>query len=62
MSLRPTSRGLELEAMLRETALETQKRVMEGMTPDEQKEFDRLLEIALAHMTAVREQGSERHG
>lgn len=62
MNLRPTSRGLELEAMLRETALETQKRVMEGMTPDEQKEFDRLLEIALAHMTAVREQGSERHG
>ena len=61
MSLRPTSRGLELEAMLRETALETQKQVMEGMTPDEQKEFDRLLEMALAHMSAIREKESEHH-
>lgn len=62
MSLVPTAQGLELEAMLKQTALETQQRIMAGMTPDEQKEFDRLLGIALAHMTAVREKGDERHG
>lgn len=55
MSLVPTARGLELEAMLKQTALETQRRVTQGMTPDEQKEFDRLLELALAHLSAIRE-------
>lgn len=55
MSLLPTPRGLELEAMLKQTALETQRRITEGMTQEEQKEFDRLLEMALAHMAAVRE-------
>ena len=54
MRLLPTSRGLELEAMLKETALETQQIIMEGMTEQEQKEFDRLLGIALAHMSAIR--------
>lgn len=59
MRLMPTARGLELEAMLRQTALETQQMIMSGMTPAEQKEFDRLLAVALARMSAVREKGSE---
>lgn len=54
MSLVPTARGLELEAMLRQTALETQKRIMEGLTESEQAELDRLLGIVLEHMTTVR--------
>ena len=54
MSLLPTARGLELEAMLKGTALETQRIIMEGMTESEQREFDRLLGIALAHMSAIR--------
>lgn len=62
MSLHPTARGLELENMLKQTALETQRRIMEGMTPEEQREFDRLLEIALAHMSGFREKGCERDG
>ncbi len=62
MSLFPTARGLELEAMLRQTALETQQIIMEGMTPQEQKEFDRLLDMALEHMAAIREKEGERHG
>ena len=54
MSLFPTSQGLELEDMLKQTTLETQQIIMEGMTKSEQEEFNRLLEIALAHMSAVR--------
>lgn len=54
MSLVPTARGLELEAMLRQTALETQKRIMEGLTESEQAELDRLLGIVLEQMTTVR--------
>ena len=54
MSLVPTSKGLELEAVLRQTALETQKIIMEGMTEREREEFDRLLEMALARMSAIR--------
>lgn len=62
MSLYPTPRGLELEAFLKETALETQERIMEGMTREEQREFDRLLEIALAHMSALRGKEDEENG
>lgn len=54
MSLFPTSQGLELEDMLKQTALETQQIIMEGMAKSEQEEFNRLLEIALAHMSAIR--------
>ena len=54
MSLFPTSQGLELEDMLKQTALETQQIIMEGMTKSEQEEFNRLLEIALARMSAIR--------
>lgn len=62
MSLVPTARGLELEEMLKQTALDTQQRMTEGMSPEEQTEFDRLLEMALAHMSAIREKESEHHG
>ena len=54
MSLFPTSQGLELEDMLKQTALETQQIIMEGMTKSEQEEFNRLLEIALVRMSAIR--------
>lgn len=54
MSLFSTAQGLELEEMLKRTALETQQIIMEGMTKSEQEEFNRLLEIALAHMSAIR--------
>ena len=54
MSLHPSPQGLELEAMLKGTALETQARITEGMTKEEQEEFDRLLETALQHMVTGR--------
>lgn len=57
LSLVPTARGLELEAMLRQTALDTQQRITEGMTPEEQQEFDRLLGMALTHLTDLRKAG-----
>ena len=62
ISLVPTARGLELEEMLKQTALDTQQWVTEGMSPEEQTEFDRLLEMALAHMSTIREKESEHHG
>lgn len=54
MSLRPTARGLELEAMLQQTALETQEMLTQGMSAAEREELDRLLDRALDHMTAAR--------
>ena len=58
MSLRPTlPAGWSWKPCSGRRRWKRRSGVMEGMTPDEQKEFDRLLEIALAHMTAVREQG-----
>lgn len=54
LSLYPSAQGLELETMLKQTALETQQIIMEGMTKKEQEEFDRLLGIALDHMSAIR--------
>ena len=59
MSLLPTSKGLDLENLLKQTALETQNMIMEGMTENEQAEFNRLLELALKHLTAVRVKRSE---
>lgn len=54
MSLWPTARGLELKAKLLQSALDTQHRLMEGLSEGEQAEFDRLLQTALEHMTAAR--------
>ena len=52
--LTPTEQGLALEDPLKQTALETQRFLVEGMNEDEQREFDRLLQIALENMNRVR--------
>ena len=44
--LTPTQRCLNLEEQLKETALETQRLLIKGMTDEEQFEFNRLLELA----------------
>ncbi|HIW13912.1 MAG TPA: MarR family transcriptional regulator [Firmicutes bacterium] len=61
MSLCPTPQGLELEAMLKQTALDTQNRMTNGMTSEEQAEFDRLLSKALANLAAAREKRGTPH-
>lgn len=52
--LTPTQRCLNLEGQLKETALETQRLLIKGMTDEEQFEFNRLLELALTNMSSVR--------
>lgn len=50
----PTEQGMRLEQPLRETALDTQQFLVDGMSEAEQAEFDRLLQIALDNMNRVR--------
>lgn len=57
--IRPTQKGLELEEELRKAAARTQEILLQGMTPQEQQEFDRLLQKALENIQAIREGGSE---
>lgn len=57
--IRPTQKGLELEEELRMAAARTQEILLQGMTPQEQQEFDRLLQKALENIQAIREGGSE---
>lgn len=52
--LYPTEEGLLLDNNLKETALKTQSYLTSGMTALEQAEFDRLLDIALNNMNAMR--------
>ncbi len=52
--LSATKRGEELAEALKTTALETQRELTEGMNDEEKREFDRLLQIALDNMHAVR--------
>lgn len=49
-----TQQGMLLEEPLKEIALETQQFLVEGMSEAEQKEFTRLLEIALQNMNRMR--------
>ena len=49
-----TVQGLQLDDMLKETALETQRFLVEGMSEAEQAEFARLLQIASENMNRVR--------
>ncbi len=55
----PTEKGLELEAILREKAAETENILLNGMTEDERKEFNRLLVIALDNANTERLKGVE---
>lgn len=50
----PSKQGLLLEEPLKEIAMETQNFLVEGMTEEEQAEFERLLNIALENMNRVR--------
>ncbi len=52
--LSATKRGEELAEFLKITALETQQELTAGMSDDEKREFDRLLQIALDNMHAIR--------
>lgn len=46
----PTEQGLKLDHYLKETARQTEDVLLKGMTDDEQREFNRLLEIALSNV------------
>lgn len=52
--LSATKLGEELAETLKTTALETQRELTLGMNDDEKREFDRLLQIALDNMHAIR--------
>ena len=52
--LTPTKLGWELEAPLKEIALDAQQFLVEGMSDEEQAEFIRLLNIALDNMKRFR--------
>ncbi len=52
--LMPSEQGLRLQNTLREIALEIQRFITDEMSEEEIAEFDRLLQIALDHMNAVR--------
>lgn len=53
----PTEEGLALEEYLKGTAAETEKILLQGMTPAERDEFYRLLGIALRNADAVKRSG-----
>lgn len=53
----PTEEGLALEDYLKETAVQTEKILLKGMTEAEQKEFYRLLQKALQNGNAVKKFG-----
>ncbi len=52
--LSATKHGEELAEALEATALETQRELTAGMSDEEKAEFDRLLQIALDNMHAIR--------
>lgn len=49
-----TSEGLKLEEELQKTAVETENIILSGMSDNEQKEFNRLLQIALDNINNIR--------
>lgn len=49
-----TPAGIELEDKLKDIAVQTQHALLEGMSEEEQAEFERLLEIALENMNRIR--------
>ncbi len=52
--LSATKKGEELAEALKNTAFETQRELTAGMSDGEKTEFDRLLQIALDNMHAIR--------
>lgn len=53
----PTKNGLELEETLKMAAVDTEKLLLQGMTAEEQVDFNRLLQKALDNMSEIREKG-----
>lgn len=53
----PTEKGIELEEMLKEKAVETEAILLQGMSKEEQEEFNRLLQIALDNANNERKNG-----
>ena len=53
----PTGKGVELENRLKQTAVATEEIIVKGMSNEEQKEFNRLLQIALDNTGKIREKG-----
>ncbi len=53
-TLSATGLGEELAEALKITALETQQELTKGMSDEEKREFDRLLQLALDNMHAIR--------
>ena len=51
----PTEKGLKLETILKKKAVETETILLQGMTEEEQAEFNRLLQKALDNTNIARE-------
>lgn len=49
-----TSEALKLDEKLQQTAIEIENILLSGMSDEEQKEFNRLLQIALDNMNSIR--------
>ena len=49
-----TKEGLALERNLKEIAFQTEEILLQGMTEEEQAQFNRLLQVALENMSAYR--------
>lgn len=52
--IRPTLKGLELEEALKQSAVETEALLLDGMTKEEQELFNHLLQKALDNMNAAK--------
>ena len=52
--IQPTQEGILLEEYLKDIAFQTENILLQGMSESAQAEFDRLLQIALDNMNAVR--------
>ncbi len=50
----PTAKGLELEEALKQSAVETEALLLDGMTKEEQELFNHLLQKALDNMNAAK--------
>lgn len=55
--IRPTEKGVELEEKLKQSAVETEAILLQGMTQEEQTEFNRLLQKALDNINTARAAG-----
>ncbi len=61
--IKPTTKGLELEEALKQSAVETEALLLNGMTREEQEQFNYLLQKALDNMNAAKvvEKGSGKN-